>query len=1225
MLSYPARRRRVRFVLSKIKRERCALDDDEAAARFEAGVEHTTRWYEEGSADDRLSAIDHLRATRHLIDAEDPARGVVAALLGPLLSQQIAANLPTTAESVDEALAELELALACDNEPVVDLFVRHHRAFAHTIRYLTLGGPDSDLALGLAELPDLLKDDAYVAEFGDAARILLIQLHMASLWPPVLRDSLDLPDADAVERLLYASTARSSEHLDEAMRAVSGYLAELSDEAVSHPDLAGALALLRSAAFVQTLGSVKRVEDLDAAIATVDEGLPSATDDAERALLTSLRAALFTMRARASKTTEDADAAIGVAEEGLAALDDTMPFAEHMRDLITIAATPLRGSTPVTDNDVAAAIERLRRVLERMPDDDARASALTEFTSELSGKLMGARHVGGLRQLRELVKSSSDNSTAGEVRRGVLRHLHGMLSGSEGVQREDTALISSAIDDVRSAAAMLPDDHPLKNVVDAFVSSLLTSRSVTSASLADLEAAQEIMRSRTGSDSADPRTRRLVKSVAALGEIMTKAAEFKRTFDIALLDDVIEQVRGLDPELGETVGAGGLPSVGDLERLREMLQQFEDPALAFRAMRQSVARGPTLERPDSVQSAMLMVNDGFVGHDLARLDQGIAFLSTAAENAGADNPRERVKLIDAIGFGLMLRYLRSRNRTDLSNAIARLEQAVHLAEGMPGLPGMASLHYSLGNAYHDRGDDNRRDRSRAMSSGLAALRERAEEVLLQADPRLALIVAESAADEATTVVRWCLAAGRDDFAVRALEIGRALVLHSISVESTIPDLLAEIGQHELAERWRRESAGTADTPEFTLGPLRVGGPDVPSDLRYRVLTEISGTKAESLLHTPPSPDEIAAALRRTGNVALVYLLPGRGKDPGLALVVRADATVESVRLPQLDCVADGPIEVFEQARRALSASPGDEGWRPALDDVCDWAWRVAFETVLSQLRGARAPKIVLVPVGRLGAVPWHAARRPVGRGVRYACQDTVITYAASARQFVDAARRQHPAWDDAAALVWVEDDSLRWTRREIESVQKHCYPGSTRLDGEVRAGDILAHLPSDASPGASVLHLSCHAGDATPPVDSRLVLSGEVLPVRAILRQARHRPADAPGGLVVLAACASDLTDGTHDEALTLSTAFLAAGAVGAVGARWPIVDLPTAFFMIMFHHHLTHGYADPAVALRVTQLWMLNPDRRLPAGVAKGLAEPMRRADLTDADSWAAFTYQGR
>lgn len=55
--------------------------------------------------------------------------------------------------------------------------------------------------------------------------------------------------------------------------------------------------------------------------------------------------------------------------------------------------------------------------------------------------------------------------------------------------------------------------------------------------------------------------------------------------------------------------------------------------------------------------------------------------------------------------------------------------------------------------------------------------------------------------------------------------------------------------------------------------------------------------------------------------------------------------------------------------------------------------------------------------------------------------------------------------------------------------------------------------------------------------------------VAKALRQVAGRPADSPGPLVDLAACGTHLTGELHDEALTLATAFLAAGAATVLGS----------------------------------------------------------------------------
>jgi CHAT domain-containing protein len=131
--------------------------------------------------------------------------------------------------------------------------------------------------------------------------------------------------------------------------------------------------------------------------------------------------------------------------------------------------------------------------------------------------------------------------------------------------------------------------------------------------------------------------------------------------------------------------------------------------------------------------------------------------------------------------------------------------------------------------------------------------------------------------------------------------------------------------------------------------------------------------------------------------------------------------------------------------------------------------------------------------------------------------------------------------------------------------------------------------------------------------------------VRAILGQARASARSELGGLVVLAACTSDLTEADYDEALTLATAFLTAGSAGVVGSRWRISDYQTALFMILFHRALCLGTADPAQALRVAQFWMLDPGRQPPDGLPKVLGDEAGQPELADPAAWAAFTYQGR
>ena len=121
------------------------------------------------------------------------------------------------------------------------------------------------------------------------------------------------------------------------------------------------------------------------------------------------------------------------------------------------------------------------------------------------------------------------------------------------------------------------------------------------------------------------------------------------------------------------------------------------------------------------------------------------------------------------------------------------------------------------------------------------------------------------------------------------------------------------------------------------------------------------------------------------------------------------------------------------------------------------------------------------------------------------------------------------------------------------------------------------------------------------------------------------------GGLIVLASCLTDVTEADYDEALSLAAAFLAAGGVGVVAARWSVPDAETALFMAAFHRFLNGKYEDPARALRAAQLWMLDPDREVPASWPQELRDEVGQdgrpdgPSLLGTEAWAGFTYQGR
>ncbi|MEU3342753.1 CHAT domain-containing protein [Streptomyces sp. NPDC006668] len=322
----------------------------------------------------------------------------------------------------------------------------------------------------------------------------------------------------------------------------------------------------------------------------------------------------------------------------------------------------------------------------------------------------------------------------------------------------------------------------------------------------------------------------------------------------------------------------------------------------------------------------------------------------------------------------------------------------------------------------------------------------------------------------------------------------------------------------------------------------------------------------------------------------------------------------------------------------------EDRWRTALQELCDWAGPVVMGPLArSPLISAAGPEpaLVLVPLGELGGIPWHAALlssglRHGGRPVRAVARLT-LSYAASARQFQEVISRPRLPLDAHPVIVGDPDDTLLGAVTEARQIHDRHHRQGLLL-GKVRkaAGpgtpaEILAALPGRERAGASVLHLACHARPSgTSPLDAHLRLAAPEdgdgsgsLSIREILRQARGMPHDAPGGLVVLNACVSDHTAGDFDEALTLSTAFLAAGATGVVGSRWEVPDGLTGLPMYVFHDRLRAG-APPVRALREAQLWLLDPDREIPDGMPLAIQDIFNDDDPTGLEVWAAFACQG-
>jgi CHAT domain len=642
--------------------------------------------------------------------------------------------------------------------------------------------------------------------------------------------------------------------------------------------------------------------------------------------------------------------------------------------------------------------------------------------------------------------------------------------------------------------------------------------------------------------------------------------------------------------------------------------------------------------------------------ELGRLTRDPGILTEAMERMSAlgDTPAmtlgERAELSGQYGMSLFWRYALTRDPGDLDRAIEELEEASRIAGQDAGYV----LLQNLSGAHWTRGERARRDRELAQDAGLRALRQRAAEALLQSGTAQCLRLARGqSSGQIVQLVNWCLAENRPDRAVEALELGRALALHAATVTTDIPGLLSLAHHDSLAEQWRAETGldPTRAADPFPLpepGSFEGFGADqpplrIPSLLRRQVLSALHETPAGYQLLSAPRLVELADALRLADADAFVYLIPP-DQAPGCALLLGADGGLDHVPLPGLSDTT--PLDDYDDAYRAATGGgwTGDArlAWQQALAALCDWAWDAAIGPVLYRLGQqllsgqptSRAPRVALIPVGRLGVVPWHAARTTgADDRQRYAVEDAVFSYAASAGQFARASRRQRRPWASAPLLLSNPTHDLAGAELETEELQRSYYPHAVflgqpahRADGVGTPEEVLSRLPGGSAAPASLVHCGCHADVATSLAASHLLLADRrPLPIAAILAQAeRHDPA-SPGFLAVLSACTTDLAHVDHDEALTLASGLLASGASAVIGARWPIGDRVTALAMVMFHHFLNNGHPRPADALRSTQLWMLD-SARIPRGdLPLTLTRAAGSGSFLDAPhAWAGFTCHG-
>lgn len=236
-------------------------------------------------------------------------------------------------------------------------------------------------------------------------------------------------------------------------------------------------------------------------------------------------------------------------------------------------------------------------------------------------------------------------------------------------------------------------------------------------------------------------------------------------------------------------------------------------------------------------------------------------------------------------------------------------------------------------------------------------------------------------------------------------------------------------------------------------------------------------------------------------------------------------------------------------------------------------------SVIAQMPGSAAPRLVIVPDGTMEAIPFAALQNPVSR--RYLIQDATVSTAGSAALYALSVKRDRELKRDKSALLF---GLLPHAEEEVQSIALAYAPQAVmRIGAEATAEDFIARAGESA-----IVHVGTHAVvDPRVPSHSRLTFASSELDATQLL--ARFKPVRTR--LVVLGACSSagGLPVGPEGVA-PLVRPLIARGVPAVVGTLWDIDDATAKELLVSFHQHYREGN-DAAAAMRLAQIELLSKD----------------------------------
>ena len=448
---------------------------------------------------------------------------------------------------------------------------------------------------------------------------------------------------------------------------------------------------------------------------------------------------------------------------------------------------------------------------------------------------------------------------------------------------------------------------------------------------------------------------------------------------------------------------------------------------------------------------------------------------------------------------------------------------------------------------------------------------------------------------------------------------RLLAALAVAEQSRARSLIEQLAEANLRETDPGLEQIRAEEAAFAarLNRLQQRIAALPPGARPRALDELTAAEAEyealvirlrrehgayaSLVNPAPLDPRAILGTPRQGEAIISYLFT---PDGGAAWVV-AGGRVRGFRIP-----ARARIEAQVRLMHALILGRDIEGMRAVGADLYNTLLRPAGDLIED------AERLTIVPDGPLHRLPFALLRRSRDAG-GWLAESRALAFAPSATVLAWLRERGADAPDALAAFAAASAGStrasggdaaargdLRHAGLEVSEIAR-VVEGAGRVSVEPYAAESgLKRLGVDRF---RILHFAAHAAvDETSPRRSAILL-GASTSDDGLLQLNEIAALDLNAALVVLAACRSHVGRSVEGEGLmSLSRAFMRAGAGAVIAALWDVDDAETRRFMRFFYGGLMEGRA---------------PDRAL-VGAQRSMLR--RGGDSAAPHNWAAFVITG-